>query len=124
MARRSRVTDSGLVANLILDHRCYAYVIAGPQEGVRNWCGQLGAMRVGRGLLSSRALIRSPEKIQLQTSGDTFWGNFEVYIRSILALLYGFLRALFSLQINPVMNVIVMIPTKTLAQKIIHKHHF
>ena len=34
------------------------------------------------------------------------------------------LPSFFSLQINPIMNVIMMIPTKTLAPKIIHKHNF
>ena len=89
----------------------------------------IGAANYGEGGsergLSSRALIRPPEKIPLQTSGGgTFWGYFELYIRTILALLYGFLHAWFSLQINPIMNVIMMMPTKTLAPKIIHKHNF
>ena len=34
------------------------------QEGVCNWCGQLGGRRIGKGLLSSRPLIGSPEKNQ------------------------------------------------------------
>ena len=37
-----------------------------------------------------------------------------------IALLYGFIRALFSLQINQIMNVTMMIPTKTIAPTIIH----
>ena len=46
-------------------------------------------------------------------------------VRSILALLYySFLHALFLLQINPILNVIMMIPTKTLAPKMMHQHHF
>ena len=45
-------------------------------------------------------------------------------IRSILELLYGFRHTLFLLQINPIMNVIMMVPNKTLAPKMIHKHHF
>ena len=95
---------------------------SGPQEGVCNWCGQLGGGRVGKGVIIITCAY--PEKMQLQTSGCTFCGYVELYIRSVFALLYGFLLALFSLQINPIMNVIMMIPTKTIAPTIIHKHNF
>ena len=67
--------------------------------------------KVGRkvGLLSSRALFRSPQKIPLDI------GSREVRSEAILIcpyegvleLQYGFLHALFSLQINPIMNVII-----------------
>ena len=62
------------------------------------------------GLLSSRALIRSPQKFPLDI------GSREVRSVAILSCRYegllelqdGFLHALFSLQINPIMNVIMI----------------
>ena len=101
------------------------FVITGPQEGICNWCGQLGGRLVGKGVIIVTCADMSPVKnvITCRHLGPTFWGYFELYIRSILALLCGFLHALFSLQINPIMNIIMMIPTKTLAPKISHKHH-
>ena len=64
----------------------YEGILACPQEGVCNWCGQLGGGGSERGLLilSSLALIRSPEKNPLQTSGGIFCG---------LVCLYGVERA-------------------------------
>ena len=45
---------------------------AGPQEGVCNWCNQLGGKACRKG--GSRAVIWSPEKNPLQTSGGAFCG--------------------------------------------------
>ena len=63
------------------------------------------------GLLSSRALIRSPQKNPLAIgsrevrSGAILSCPYE----GVLELQYGFLHAaLFSLQINPIMNVITI----------------
>ena len=72
--------------------------IAGPQEGVCNWCGQLGGRRVGK-------------RIIIITCADP------VHSGAILSCAYE--EVFFSLQINPIMNVIMMIPTKTIAPKII-----
>ena len=68
-------------------------------------------------------LLSGARKKFLKTSGSRYVLGLFWAVWSVLELLYGFLRALFSLQINPIMNVIMMIPTKTIAPKIIHKHH-
>ncbi len=77
------------------------------------------------GLLLSIALIRSTETIPLYTSVGTFWEylscrpTYEAFYRCYIMASFMHL----SLQINPIMIVIMMISTKTLAPKIIQKHH-
>ena len=49
-----------------------AVLVSGPQEGVCNWCGQLGGMRVGKFFFNHHVRLSGPRKInQLQTSGGT-----------------------------------------------------
>ena len=77
---------------------------SGPQEGVCNRCGQLGGRWVGKGVIIITCADTVPEKMPLQTSGGYVLGaNFEMYIRNMLALLYGVLHALFLLQKHIIM---------------------
>ena len=53
------------------------------------------------------------KKIPLQTSGGIRSGAIlSRHAKHFSAAIYGFLNASFSLQINPILNVVVMIPAK------------
>ena len=81
--------------------------LSGPQEGVCNWCGQLGGSRIGKGVI-------------MITCADPVPGRKKNTKRVCAVIGIRLPSCIVFVQINPIMNVIMMIPPKIIT----HKHHF